>query len=308
MKKYFLTFLIFISFPSIAEKTTTSTLPGFVQNKAGLVDLIFTPLGWTIGMIVIVLITIVVEEILKSKLEKRITQSYLMPPKLTSESKKNAILLLGQGGTGKTTLIQHLFHDEDANPATQTEVCKVYEKSLKTKNENVDSGSGNSSQFHLFVADYKGQNVGTLVRGFIELQSSPNAPIKYKHVNSLIMVVDIFTPGEFHDDDIENAMNEKPDVARIESHLEQWNDTALDAVSGLLTDSVGLVCVFINKIDLLKSDYSLEEIERNFSPLIQRLRKRFPKPIRLEVIFGSAKKHIGIYEIEKMLRETGVQS
>ncbi len=68
--------------------------------------------GTTIGAA----ITGIIQEYLKRQLER----SYLSPPRIPANDRRNSIILLGLEKTGKTTLIRELFEDNNANPSRRT--------------------------------------------------------------------------------------------------------------------------------------------------------------------------------------------
>lgn len=125
----------------------------------------------------------------------------LTRPVKVKRGKRNSIMLLGLGGVGKTAFVRNLFHDPGANPDVSTEHYELYQTTTIVR----DSGRGDAKpkqgeKYTLFVGDYRGQNLGQLVREFVTQQKKPFEPMSYGFINSLILVVDLFPPPERIDD------------------------------------------------------------------------------------------------------------
>lgn len=190
--------------------------------------------------------------------------------------------MIGLGNSGKTSFINTLLGAEIK--IEKTDQYWLYEGIQKIPLVSQIGKQNGHVTHHVYISDYMGQNIGTLVGAFIWQQKKLFSPISYGHINTLIVMVDVL--DEF-------SPPGKPDEKRIAQHLEQWNATALDAIWGLLhPKSLKYVCLFINKRDALEG---LSEPERSciiakFEPLRKLLEKRC-KPrktgIDLEVYFGS---------------------
>ena len=233
--------------------------------------------------------------------------SGLSRPAKVKQGKRNSIMLLGLGGVGKTTFVRGVFQNPDANPSVSTEHYGLYRTTTdvedahdKTRNE----------KYTLFVGDYRGQNLGQLVSKFITQQKEPFEPMSYGYINSLVLIVDLFPPHEQFDD----ALLEPRDCVdsdRVKLHNGQWNDTALDAVFGLLTTgSLKYVCLFVNKIDLLKdSNRSAvqRDVRKRFAELEDRLKKRAKgAKATFKLVLGSAEDGGGTLRVREDLFETSV--
>lgn len=233
--------------------------------------------------------------------------SGLTRPVIVKRGNRNSIMLLGLGGVGKTTFIRSLFDNLHANPSATTERYELYQTNFSIKDpQNPKKGK----QYSLFVGDYRGQNLGQLVREFITQQKKSFEPMAYGYINSLILVVDLFPPP----DQIDGAPL-KPqralDIERTKLHSDQWNETALDAVFGLLTrGSLKYVCLFVNKSDLLigsEEQMTQDEITQHFSGLQARLRERTEAVgSQFQLIIGSASLGTGIPEMKDVLFSTSV--
>lgn len=216
-------------------------------------------------------------------------------------------MLLGLGGVGKTTFVRGVFQNPKANPSVSTEHYGLYRTT--TDVEDPDDKRRNE-KYTLYVGDYRGQNLGQLVSKFITQQKASFEPMSYGYINSLVLIVDLFPPHEQFD----HTMVEPRDCVdsdRVEKHNSQWNDTALDAVFGLLTTGgLRYVCLFINKMDLLKGSNTpavQREVRKRFAELEGRLKERARgSKATFKLVLGSAEDGGGILRVRKELFETSV--
>jgi hypothetical protein len=215
------------------------------------------------------------------------------PIKLTVGEYRNSIMVLGIGGSGKTSVIQCLFQDRNANPKEETEDFKFFQRRIQVTNI---PGVNNQVWLNLFACDYRGQDLSTLTRTFVKQQLELYSPMAYGHIHSLILVVDLRKPKPTKDGP-DVPVSKEPDKGRIDKHLTEWNQTALDAIAGLLTAETKYVCLFINKLDRLEDQTDEAKIRYalRFEELRLRLVERFtPKPElklpppRFDVIIGKA--------------------
>lgn len=244
-------------------------------------------LGTVIAAIIGALATIYTT-LSKQKEIEEIKDSFKLPVKIPSTDKRNSILLIGLGGTGKTSLIKALLNNHEANPNEKTENFEIYKGDRLSIKSNQEKNTENN-RFWFYIADYKGQNIGQLVRSFIVQQKKPYSPLAYGYVTSLILIVDLFPPkDDVDDEDIKRQV--KYNDARIKEHLLQWNDTALDAIFGLLTSELRYVNIFVNKVDLI-SDRKFEADERilkTYKDLEQKIKKRSGRAT-VKTYLGSAR-------------------
>ena len=73
-----------------------------------------TGIAGAAGTTVIGLIAWVIKQYIKHKLEEarqEVARSYNRPVKLPPPAKRNSVIMIGLGGTGKTTLIRSLLHN-----------------------------------------------------------------------------------------------------------------------------------------------------------------------------------------------------
>jgi signal recognition particle receptor subunit beta len=232
-------------------------------------------------------------------------QGYHLPVQVPKEDRRNTILLIALGGVGKTTLIRSLFQNEDADPNEKTGSFDIYRGIRESSKEGSLSPI---TKYWFHIADYKGQNIGQLVSSFIEAQKKPYSPLAYGFVDSLILMVDLWPP-KAKQNDPDPRPQSSFDAERVKRHLHEWNDTALNAIFGLLTDELRYVCLFINKIDLMadRSDEALKTYEEAFRDLANKIEKRC-RSQHFEILLGSARDGTALSRLEAQLMEHSVTS
>jgi hypothetical protein len=217
---------------------------------------------------------------LKSEIEE-VQAGVVEPVRINPTEQRNSIILLGLGGTGKTSLIRRIFQQPDATPERKTEEYRIYRCMHSVNKQN----------YNFFISDYVGQNLGNLVGSFIEQQKIPYSEMTYGYVNSLVLMVDLFSPPESPGAPGPDAQP-TPNQARVDLQLSQWNETAIDAIFGMLTvPELSYVCLFINKFDLV-SEHTRESRKRAedlYKRIYGFLRlKIIGTKVELEVLVGSA--------------------
>jgi GTPase SAR1 family protein len=227
-------------------------------------------------------------------------------------NKRNSIILIGLGGTGKTTLIKALTGHPSIEPDKKTDQYAIYRSFIA----NPDNTNKKADGCWYYISDYRGQNIGELIGAFISQQFSQYSPMAYGFINTLILIVDLLPYTNIRD----GKTFDKPDDQRITEQLNEWNETALSAVFGLLTyESLTVICLYINKLDLLgpQSQDDKERYKKSFLDLIERIEKR-RKAIEkvkkekglagpeLHIILGSVRDGAGIPELNDILRRYSV--
>lgn len=240
----------------------------------------------TIGSIIIAAVGAIVALWQQVRSKDKVIKGYHLPVEVPQKDKRNTILLISLGGVGKTTLIKSLFNNNEANPKEATLNFDIYHHEQTPQKLG---GENRPTRYQFYIADYKGQNIGDLVRAFIVQQKRPYSPLAYGYIDSLILMVDLLPPKKKKDDP-EPIPQENYDEKRIQEHLMAWNDTALNAIFGLLTKEMKYVCLFINKLDLM-SNQSTEQKDlyvKAFNDIAERIKKRCTSNQRFEVLLGSA--------------------
>ena len=212
---------------------------------------------------------------------------------LSNDDKRNAIVIVGLGGSGKTTLINKLFSN-NANPKIATKDYKIYQR--------IDEEE--SGKYHYYVSDYMGQNLGSLISSLMEEQKTPYSPMTLGAINSLIFLVDVAeaqNPGiTSNSNNFSVSWQERSKV-----HLKEWSPTALDAIFGIVTDiSLQYVCLFINKVDLIP-DVSEEEIITQYQRLIHEIVIRC-RGVKFEYFLGSADTGTNLLALKQSIKESSM--
>jgi hypothetical protein len=239
----------------------------------------------------------------REEAEKETLNSLTLPVPLGPREKRNSVLVLGLGGVGKTTLINKLFEGDSADYRIATNDVRLYHAVSEFKGFSTSSGYNDDEAYKntYYAADYKGQNIDSLIRFLILEQKQPFSPLTYGSINSLIFVVDISPP------DAPTTLMEKYEQinlneVRSDLHIKEWSNISLDAIFSFVTsDSLRYVCLFINKIDLLiKRDDEL--IMNTFKPLINKLAVR-SRGALFRIVMGSAEEGTGVTKVKTHLRE-----
>jgi hypothetical protein len=220
------------------------------------------------------------KKVLEHKVNE-VERGIIEPVRMKPSEKRNSIILLGLGGSGKTSLIRNVFQQKRATPERTTAEYTIYKSSHAVDNQ----------KYNFFISDYVGQNLGNLVGSFIEQQKIAYSEMTYGYINSLVLVVDLFPP-KADATAPELQPEDGPNPQRVERHLSQWNETALDAVFGLLTvPELSYVCLFINKYDLIAQNTSdsKRNIEKLYGKLFAYLRMKVAgQGVDCEMMIGSA--------------------
>jgi GTPase SAR1 family protein len=273
--------------PANAEEACTST-----STYMGVAAVVLSPVVglavWFVRQLLMRYLSKIVQETARET-EKAVTEGIIKPVKLAPPAKRNSAILIGLGGTGKTTLIRSLLHDPKADPEIKTLDYSLYH----------GQRSAGESWHHWYISDYRGQTIGNLVRSFVKQQKMIYSPMAYGHVNSLIVLVDIQRPKQAPSAP-EPPISESPNEERMQEHLTQWSATALDAVFGFFTaDTLKYVCLFINKADLLTTRNE-QAVRAMFKDLEQLLRDRCGGA-KFQVYVGSARDGEQVVRLEEDL-------
>lgn len=214
------------------------------------------------------------------------------PINVPDGKRKNTVLVIGLGRVGKSTIITSICEPLRSKKPLMTKEFGIYEAESRIENE----------EYVLQFTDYEGQDFSQLIRNFVIHQLVPNSPVKYGAINTLLVVVDLFP------EQVGSGMGSPENTipqGRVDFHLNEWNQTAMDAVFGLLTsEHLKYVCLFVNKIDKWaygNSAGAKQRIEECFDPLITDLKRRTIGGPDFEVIVGSGEQAIGVHSRNGLL-------
>lgn len=182
---------------------------------------------------------------------------------------RNMVLLVGESGVGKTTLIRSITGNPLADPSVSTVDFHLYGTEF-TISKRGSNNTIEEHQINVSVADYRGQHIGTLFKGL----NDAIGPHALSEINTLVLLVDLFPPekdalGRYYES---GAKYDTPDEARIRHNLDHWSNSVLQMIFGLLNrNALQNICLFINKVDLLKDHEARERAQALYQPLISKL-------------------------------------
>lgn len=236
----------------------------------------------------------------RDHLAKRV-ESFFSPPSVTPDESFSSTLVLGIGGSGKTTLVNRLTADPAADPAKETESFRISGIALELPAVRPEK------RCRMFVADYVGQNLGSLIRGFVLEQRQGDSPLAYGFITSLVLVVDLADPPPLAGEP--SLSIPEISIPRVQQNLAAWNQQALSAVFGLLTNRLQLVCLFINKSDLIQkpSDTVAAEARAIYRSLHEELGKR-SRGAKFILLVGAADDGTGLSELRDELVASSISS
>jgi GTPase SAR1 family protein len=240
-----------------------------VSIVAGVISLIATIIATLFGLL---------SQRLKAQLK-----ALLLPPPVGIDETRNSVLVVGIGGTGKTSLIKALTGDANANPRISTNEFRIYKYVQEIQNDK-----GGIRRTNMYFADYIGQDLSSLILGFIEEQKRVYSPLRHGFLNSLIIVVDLFDVPARTGDTI--SKSETFSKKRVNENVQEWNTQSLQAVFGLFTKSqLMYICLFINKSDLLnRFDADMETLILSAYNDLRDELAQFTRGAMLECVIGSA--------------------
>jgi GTPase SAR1 family protein len=224
-------------------------------------------------------------------LSSRALDPFFRRPTLFDQYATN-LILIGEGGSGKTAILHALSGANEANPDVSTATVSTY--TLVNEISIVANKQETRRLVRIYVDDYVGQNWP---------QGALNERVKVRQSviqsSTLVIVVDIFAPGT------KTAPAERQgkfQTSRIGKHLESYNDQAIQTLKVLMGTRAQVV-LFINKIDLI---YPLTDeielaIKEEFYPLIEKLEDL--RGVSLHIILGSATTGLGIVGYDQGSRQ-----
>lgn len=187
----------------------------------------------------------------------------------------NTCILLGQGGTGKTTLIKGVTNDDEAKPDLETISFKLHESRLMHR----------GLAYCIVFADYRGQDLAVLSEGLTKL-----TPSERQKIVSLVLMVDICDTNE--GDGLPRDLNKPIDYDRVTAQIEQWCGQSLEAIIGIIgAGQLRVALIFVNKFDTLtipERELHEPQLRSLCEPLQQKLKKVLPL-VSVEVLLGAAR-------------------
>ena len=137
-------------------------------------------------------------------------RGFQLPVKTPFPEMRNSVLLVGLGGVGKTSFINKLLDSDAARPEIATDSFDIYRYGV------VLPDNEKPSTCWIYMSDYAGQDLGSLVRAFVEQQRLSYSPMRYGHINSLILLVDLMPAPATGAAKHETA--EEPNSDRVQQH------------------------------------------------------------------------------------------
>ena len=208
------------------------------------------------------------------------------------------VVLIGEGGSGKTSIIRGLSGSRAADPALPTDSYAAYNvvHEVDVKKEGQPPVR---RIVRMYIEDYEGQKLKTRVL-------DPRLKIRERAVPStiVIVVVDLFAVRARTAPAI--IPQTTWDQARVDWNCEQYPEAMLDVLSGIST-VCRHVCLFINKSDLILpfSRTTKARILEAYAPLRTRLSGRF-RHVNYHEVVGAATCGLGVvgYDDVRKVPET----
>jgi len=193
-------------------------------------------------------------------------------------------MVVGLGGSGKTSIIRSLSACEEADPEIKTAVNQTY----TIVNEVSVKGKG-GELYRRVNRIYIDEHVGQQMASIFDTDMARRRGLD-KINRCLIIVVDLF---EVTDSDNRPLTRTAFDKRRIAKNLNLYNEGFVQILTTFLNDGDKFV-VFINKIDGLQdiTEQAVEEAKAAYKPLIDRLRAVNGR--KTMVVVGSAMRGLGL--------------
>ena len=162
------------------------------------------------------------------------------------------LLVLGEGGAGKSSLLQALSHGSAGRSDKLTDQADFATFAMAL---GVSNSQPRGSGLVISTVDYNGQRPGS-VPGLMKQLTAGNK----QHVTAVILVVDVVDAPTSADDPVRTQVAEV-DTKRIRKHIRAWDGNALEFVKGDLKGGTPKdFILLINAVDAIeKYSYILGE-------------------------------------------------
>jgi hypothetical protein len=231
------------------------------------------------------------------ELRRRLTGVRFQLPEQYIES-YNRVLLVGLGGSGKTTLIRELTGNKSASPRIKSADLLTY--SLVHEIVYQEINYAKSHVCRIDIDDYRGQEPAQILAGWnVDKLEAPPA----FSCTSVIFLVDLFEEPA-HAGDTQEPQ-ETWNNTRVQKHLTEWPQSLVRSVIYMARQgNLKYICLFVNKVDLLSvySTAKAPEIFALFGPIDDALASVSAGAL-YERIVGSAAKDIGVSQVLNRLVE-----
>lgn len=194
------------------------------------------------------------------------------------------IVLVGEGGSGKTSIIRSIAAMSKADPAVPTMAsaplyCISSEVSVIRNKRRL------RRRIALNIQDYRGQITQDLLKSSIVLARNGA-------MTAIVLVIDLFPPVKKGSLQLPAR---KPDPMRVAGQLKKYGLGFLELLEGLLRENLIGFLIFVNKVDLLDlKPTDAQGVARDaVQPLYDEIVGRF-ETYRTRVIIGSAKLGQGV--------------
>jgi len=217
---------------------------------------------------------------------------------LSGETKGINVVLFGQGGVGKTSLIRAISGSPHANPQSATTDLDAYNIVHEV---NVSQEGQESRRItRIWAEDHRGQRMNQRIHN-----SAVKDRVNTVPQSILIIVVDLFPP------EVRGTLQTNIDNNRVESNLSRFQ---FDEIFGDIRDGIPhlkSIVLFVNKVDLLNtlSQSKIKSIKRSYQTLWDKINSQFPDKDNYFII-GAANSGKGVSgmdifapQIEKTLLE-----
>lgn len=223
-------------------------------------------------------------------------------PGFVAGTRRHICLVIGLGGSGKTSLVERLTADPNARSDVKTSNFRVYKTVIGRPQKGWFGRTKMTDRCTLYITDYNGQRFDLLFGSLFMAQKEPEFPVRYGYIDSIVFIADLFPPPQLSGGKPSTETSELN--SRVNRNLQFFSTSMIDAVMGLTDKSLKCVCLFINKCDLMPdaglTETSRREIEARFKPVITYL-NNYSEGRVVSTVLGSAKTGMGVDDLRHRL-------